>query len=58
MASTLPDIILRRTTLGSTGRPDDDAVAGAARIAARELEWDGERTAREIAAVRDFYRIG
>ena len=58
MASTLPDIILRRTTLGSTGRPDDEAVATAARIAARELEWDGERTAREIAAVRDFYRIG
>ncbi len=58
MASTLPDVILRRTTLGSMGRPDDEAVASAARIAARELEWDGERTAREIAAVRDFYRIG
>lgn len=57
MARTLRDVVLRRTAFGATGRPPDDAIERAGRIAAGELEWDDERTAREIAAVRDFYLI-
>jgi glycerol-3-phosphate dehydrogenase len=57
MARTLADVVLRRTTFGATGRPPDDALERAGRIAAGELDWDDEHTAREIAAVRDFYLI-
>lgn len=58
MARTLPDVVLRRTTFGATGRPADTAMEGAARIAAAELGWDEARTAQEIAALQNFYRIG
>jgi glycerol-3-phosphate dehydrogenase len=57
MAMRLTDVVIRRTGLGSSGHPGDDAIRAAARIAAGELQWDAERTAEEIEAVRRFYEI-
>jgi glycerol-3-phosphate dehydrogenase len=55
MAVALADVVLRRTGLGATGDPGDDAVRGAARIAAAELGWDEARTSDEVAAVKRRY---
>jgi glycerol-3-phosphate dehydrogenase len=57
MAVRLSDIVVRRTGLGAAGRPDDAALAAAARVAARELEWSGDRVDEELKAVADFYAI-
>jgi glycerol-3-phosphate dehydrogenase len=56
MAVRLTDIVLRRTTFGAAGDPGDEAIRAAASIAANELDWDEERTADEISAVRRFYQ--
>jgi glycerol-3-phosphate dehydrogenase len=58
MAVRLTDIILRRTTSGSTGLPGDEAIRASASIAAAELGWDSERSAEEIDAVKKFYVVG
>jgi glycerol-3-phosphate dehydrogenase len=57
MAPTLADIVIRRTPLGALGCPDDEALARAAAIAGRELDWSDERRQEEMAAVRAFYGI-
>lgn len=57
MARRLPDIVIRRTTLGAAGHPGPEAVRACARIAARELGWDTRREAEEIGAVDEFYRV-
>jgi glycerol-3-phosphate dehydrogenase len=56
-AMRLSDIVIRRTGLGSADPPDEAALAGCAGIARAELGWDDARTAEEIAAVREFYRL-
>ena len=56
-ALRLSDIVVRRTGLGSAGRPARAAVEAAARIAAEELGWDERRRAEEIAAVESVYEI-
>lgn len=48
----LSDVVMRRTALGSAGRPDDAALTACATLVARELGWDPERKERELAAVR------
>jgi glycerol-3-phosphate dehydrogenase len=55
MALRLSDLVVRRTELGSAGRPDEQAVAEAAAIMADELGWDGPRLQREQAEVWDYY---
>jgi glycerol-3-phosphate dehydrogenase len=55
MAMRLPDIVVRRTGLGSAGRPAREAVDACARIAAAELGWDQARLEQEIAAVERVY---
>jgi glycerol-3-phosphate dehydrogenase len=57
MAVRLTDIIVRRTELGSAGRPPDVAIQTAARIAEAELGWDDGQTAQEIADVGRFYHL-
>jgi glycerol-3-phosphate dehydrogenase len=57
MACTLADIVIRRSELGAAGHPGAEIVAKIAAIAEEELEWDGDRRNREIAAVDEFYRI-
>jgi len=57
MAVRLSDIVIRRTGLGVSDRPDDRTIQAAAKVAAAELQWDAERTASEIAAVQRFYAL-
>jgi glycerol-3-phosphate dehydrogenase len=57
MAIRLPDIMIRRTGLGSAGAPPTDAVDACARIAAAELGWDPVRIAQEIAGVARAYAV-
>jgi len=56
MASTLADIVIRRTELGAMAYPGDEITRAAALIAAEELGWDANRRDQEVAAVREFYR--
>lgn len=56
MASSLCDVILRRTELGAAGPPPDDGVAAAVAAMARELGWDAERIAAEQAALEQALR--
>jgi glycerol-3-phosphate dehydrogenase len=58
MAVRLSDIILRRTTCGSTGHPGDEVIRTTAGLAAAELGWDHERTGDEIEGVERFYAVG
>ena len=56
MAMRLADIVIRRTGLGSAGRPPQEAVAMCARLAAAELGWDEARVTEEVALVEAFYQ--
>ena len=56
-AVKLSDALIRRTEAGSAGHPGGDAVATAAAAMARELGWDADRVAREVAAVEEFYQL-
>lgn len=51
-ACTLADVLLRRTGLGTLGLPDDAVLERVAEVVARELGWTSERTAQELAEVR------
>jgi len=57
MALTLADAVLRRTPLGAVGDPGDEALEKAAGIVGGELGWSDDRRRREIASVKDFYKI-
>jgi glycerol-3-phosphate dehydrogenase len=57
-ARTLPDVLLRRLTVGlsaSRGRDGADAVAG---VMAELLEWDGTRVQEEVAALDEQLALG
>ena len=55
MVVTLADAVVRRTTLGATGRPADDALDHAASIVGEVLGWSESRRRDEITAVRRLY---
>lgn len=57
MAVRLSDIIIRRTGIGASGRPDDATIRACAAIAARELDWDEARSDEEVGMVEAFYQI-
>jgi glycerol-3-phosphate dehydrogenase len=52
MVITLADVVLRRTSLGSLGVPDEATLTHVAAIVGRELGWDEQRQRNEIAALR------
>jgi glycerol-3-phosphate dehydrogenase len=56
MATHLDDVVLRRTDLGTGGRPGRDALSAVAGLTADELGWDRVRTDAEIARVDAAYR--
>ncbi|MEP6592660.1 MAG: glycerol-3-phosphate dehydrogenase C-terminal domain-containing protein, partial [Acidobacteriota bacterium] len=55
MALRLADIVVRRTGLGSAGRPAPEALRACARLAAAELAWSPARTEEEIALTSRVY---
>jgi glycerol-3-phosphate dehydrogenase len=55
MAMTLEDVVLRRTGLGSTGYPGDEAVLKLESILRDELGWTSARVADELQSLKEFY---
>jgi glycerol-3-phosphate dehydrogenase len=55
MAVKLSDFILRRSGLGSTGRPEEDSLQLSADVMAVELKWDENKRVKEIDEVRTVY---
>ncbi|MFN7981026.1 MAG: FAD-dependent oxidoreductase [Vicinamibacterales bacterium] len=55
MVVTLSDAVVRRTTLGALGCPDDATLAHAAMIVGAVLGWTPSRQTEEVAAVRALY---
>ena len=49
MARTLPDIIMRRTGIGTLGNPGENVLRKVANVAARELQWDANKVEQEIS---------
>ena len=56
-ATTLTDVLLRRTAAGSTGHPGAVAVQATVDLVAPRLGWDGARLARERAALDRVYPL-
>lgn len=52
MARTLPDIVLRRTGIGTLGDPGDEVLEQVAAVAASELGWDDQRRDAELDTTR------
>lgn len=52
MAQTMADVVLRRTDLGSAGRPSKAALMNAAVLMARELAWNAPRLDKELAILK------
>jgi glycerol-3-phosphate dehydrogenase len=57
MASTLSDFIMRRTGLGSAGKPPVRVVTLAAELMAKELGWGEDRKQQEIEAFYEVYNF-
>jgi glycerol-3-phosphate dehydrogenase len=55
MAVKLSDFILRRSGLGSTGRPEEDSLQMSANVMADKLKWDENKRVKEIDEVRTVY---
>ena len=57
MAQKLSDVIMRRTELGTAGKPSAAALSRAAEIMAKELGWDEAKKQAEIAESENLYKI-
>jgi glycerol-3-phosphate dehydrogenase len=55
MASTLADVVFRRSHLGSAECPGSSTLARIAEIMGRELAWTGEEQQRQIAEVLQVF---
>ena len=56
MAQTLPDLILRRTELGTKGLPSEDEIRACADLMACEMGWDSLKITSEMNTLKDLYR--
>jgi glycerol-3-phosphate dehydrogenase len=55
MAQHLSDIVLRRTDLGSAGKPENPDIELCADTMTDELGWDVKRRQMEVQHIEDFY---
>ena len=55
MAQKLSDVVLRRSELGLTGKPDEACLQACTRIMSTELGWDRSRVMQEIEDVGAVY---
>jgi glycerol-3-phosphate dehydrogenase len=56
-AKTIKDILLRRTGIGTLGRPEEDILQKVMNLAAKMLNWSDERMQDEYASVEELYRL-
>lgn len=57
MARTLPDIVMRRTGIGTLGNPGEDVLRKVAQVAAKELQWDQNRIEKEISDTVNLLKL-
>jgi glycerol-3-phosphate dehydrogenase len=57
MACTLADVVIRRTSLGAGGYPGNTVVDVCGALMARACSWDADRLAREVEALRAFFKV-
>lgn len=57
MAVTLKDVLFRRTGLGNVGHPGREVLQKVADIAAKELQWDASRSAKELELAEEALRL-
>jgi glycerol-3-phosphate dehydrogenase len=55
MAQKVSDVVMRRTDLGTAGKPRDSHVSQIAWLMAKELQWNTERSEQEIQELKDLY---
>lgn len=55
MASSLVDVVVRRTPLGAAGHPGWAVAEGCAQVMAEERVWSRARLAQELTALDQFY---
>jgi glycerol-3-phosphate dehydrogenase len=56
-AQTLEDIVMRRTGVGNIGHPGKERLEKIGAVAAKELGWDSNRLAEEVAGVEKILRL-
>jgi len=56
MAFDLPSVVLRRTELGSAGRPSPQSVEVCASILQSELGWSDRAKQEQVDSLEEFYR--
>jgi glycerol-3-phosphate dehydrogenase len=57
MAQKLSDVVFRRTDLGTTGHPGDEALNICAEVMSRELAWAPSRTLQELQDVNKIFSM-
>ncbi len=57
MAKTLKDIFLRRTGMGTLGKPDTQIIEKVMQIAAKRLNWDKKRKQKEWDSLMTNYQL-
>ncbi len=57
MAVSLSDIMLRRTGLGLLGHPGKKILESIAELAAKELNWNSEKLAKEIQIMENVFKL-
>jgi len=57
MASSLTDVVLRRTALGHLAHPGSDIAAVCARLMAEELGWSDEEVSRQLADLEAAFLV-
>jgi glycerol-3-phosphate dehydrogenase len=55
MANKLSDVVLRRTQLGTAGRPSESDLKNVSILMAQELGWNERKRKSEISHVRSYY---
>lgn len=55
MACKLSDVVLRRTELGSAGRPDEETLYCCAQTMAQELGWASAKVDQELAETNRYF---
>jgi glycerol-3-phosphate dehydrogenase len=55
MAIRLSDVVLRRTGLGTFGKPCEKTLSVCSALMAKELGWDAQRLKEEIMGVKNYY---
>jgi glycerol-3-phosphate dehydrogenase len=57
MAKTLKDIMLRRTGIGTLGKPSNEIIEKVMQIASKMLHWDEKKQQTEFDSLMKIYDL-